>query len=415
MNELNTHLGVFSGFPPEHNAHVINSVNFIRAFEQMRFRGLVGFTSNEKRNKRERFNDNLAAYGVEGLISPLDYPTIPVINMSSYDYGHDLSEEIADEIRASRIDIMFMAYFPLFGRKFIEILRKMRKRILLTSKIGLVRAEESPFSKYHKGYEDALGEVDRVLVHQNNDRRIIVDRCGISEDKVAVATKFVDTVLLEQVSSQTGPTLQKFGLSDFFKRHSKVVGYVGRIDEEKNVDVLIEDIWPRVKIEQENAGLLVIGSGEYADSIKERFATEIDVKVVSKQLTSMEVLCILSVLDVLAFPSGADYTPRIPMEALLVGTEVVLNDQNFNEIFKPYAQAVPISAYETYSPHGYIDGTRSLNEVVANQKIYGKPNPDAFAEGILRALVEKKSMTFPKEEFTTQGFARVFHEILERM
>ena len=107
-------------------------------------------------------------------------------------------------------------------------------------------------------------------------------------------------------------------------------------------------------------------------------------------------------VDVLAFPSGTDYTPRIPMEALLVGTKVVLNDLNFNAIFRSYCRVVSVENFGMYRPYGYNDNMRFVNG--DNRKPYGKPDPQVFAEKVIAALQDDDKPVLSQKLFTSEGF-----------
>lgn len=405
-------VGIFSGFPPEHNAHVIETAFFVRALLRSGFKRVIGFADNENRQNDVPFDERLDEYNASGLIEPLVYPRIPVVNlheMVSDGYGIN-DRKVAEIIERHHLDIAFLAYYPLFGEKLIEVLKRTRTKILMLAKIALVRDEQDPiFSSYHRGYETVLGEVDKVLACQENDKRLILQRYPVPESKIDVVPKFVDSELLAAVQNHVPQIVRKYKLEDLFASPGKVVAYIGRIDEEKNVCALLTEIWPQVIQLEPDAKLLIIGTGHQADDVRSNVSSS--VRFLETSLSNLEVLCVLSMVDVLAFPSGTDYTPRIPMEALLVGTKVVLNDLNFNAIFKPYCHVVPVENFGMYRPYGYNNNMRSVQG--DNWKPYGKPDSRAFAEKIVAALQDHRKSVLPQKLFASEGFIEGFQRSLQ--
>ncbi len=405
-------IGVFSGFPPEHNAHVIETAFFVCALLRAGFKQVIGIADNENRPNGVAFDERLDEYGVSPLIEPLVYPSVPVVNLHEMvSDGYDIDDKkVAEIIKRHRLDIMFLAYYPLFGERLVEVLRKTRTKILMLAKIALVRDSQDPvFSSYHRGYETVLGHVEKIFACQENDKRLILQHYPISESKIDVVPKFVDSELLAAVQNHIPRVVRKYKLEDLFSSSGKVVAYIGRIDEEKNIFALATDIWSRVRQLEPDAKLLIIGTGHQSDAVRRNASS--NVRFLETNLTNLEVLCILSMVDVLAFPSGTDYTPRIPMEALLVGTKVVINDLNFNAIFKPYCHVVPVENFGMYRPYGYNNNMRSVQG--DNRKPYGKPDPQVFAKKIVEALQDDTKPVLPQNLFTSEGFIQGFQQSLQ--
>ena len=131
-----------------------------------------------------------------------------------------------------------------------------------------------------------------------------------------------------------------------------------------------------------------------------------------KSLSYVDTLALLAHVNVLAAPSGADYTPRIPMDALLMGSRVVANAQNFNELYKEYCSLVPLSGYRAYNHQGYNDNTRSL-QGAKNIKQYGVPDSQKFAAALVHEILHGKSRILPNGLFSTEGFVTEFGAAFE--
>lgn len=399
-------IGLFSGFPPEHNAHVLNTAYIIRALESKGVGDITGLASNPERPIESDF---FSGSNDSGLIAPLYIPSINVFNLYEYTDGYEIDDKVASEILKRRLDIVLLTYFPLFGARFVGILHEIKVRVLLAIKIGYIaNANQSVFSSYHRDYSDALRLSDHIFASQNKDAELLVSQYSECKDKISILPKFVDSELLSLLPNYRDNIIRSLGLSDFF--NGRTVGYIGRIDPEKNVRQLLAEIWPHVKELEPNARLLIVGNGSEESDLVKKYASA-SIRFISEPLTNLEVLSVLSYLDVLACPSGYDYTPRIPMEALMVGTEVVLNDQNFNDIYSACSHVVPVDAEFSYNPSGYNDQTRALTHA-QNTKLCARPNSTSFASAITCAFAHKKASLFEAEKHTTEGFISAIRAIL---
>lgn len=117
-------IGIFSGFPPEHNAHIVETAFFVRALSRIGFKQIIGVTDNENRSNDVAFDEHLDEYNASGLIEPLIYPNTPVVNLHEMvSDGYNIDDgKVAEIIERYRFNIMFLAYYPLFGEKLVEVL-----------------------------------------------------------------------------------------------------------------------------------------------------------------------------------------------------------------------------------------------------------------------------------------------------
>ena len=414
MNPQEKTIGIFAGFPPEHNAHVIEAVMYVRALQEMQFKSIVGLSCSESRGKEESLTANLDTYGAADIIDPLPYPDISILNLHEFCDGYDIqSDAVAEMIESHRIDVCFLTYYPLFGQQFIDLLKKMRKHVILITKIPLVQSgQDSIFAEYHRGYEETIAAVDTILAYQQSDLDLVEQYYPTARGKAFPAHKFVDQQLLSAARNKQDDVLQKYGLDNFFLDAQGVVGLIGRTDPEKNVIPFVQEIWPKIATHSPKAKLLIVGKGTQEQELQSIVENMPNIYFLNQSVPYIDILALLKNIDVLAATSGTDYTPRIPMDALLMGTRVVANDLNFNNLFRKYSSLVPVSGFSEYSPYGYNDNSRTLGDH-KNQKSYGVPDSSAFADSVTEALTREIANSIPKGVFKTNEFIGQFLHALK--
>lgn len=402
-------IGVFAGFPPEHNAHIIEAVFNVRALQALRARDIVGMSASANRPPVQMLDEDLERYHAKDILLPLPYPHIPIANVHDAIDGYAIQPEpIRQLLEELGIDVVFLTYHPLCGSRLIEAIKETRKKVLLLAKIALVPEGQSTiFSDYHRDYDRSLANADRIIALQNNDARLIARQYPQTTNKIDIVHKFVDEEFLAAAKQRVPKILEKLGIEEFVEDGKKIVGCFGRVDPEKNVLLMAGDIWPRVERECPDARLLMLGTGTQSPELHTVIDGMQNVRLVEKLVPYIDLLALLSHIDVLAFPSGTDYTPRVPMDALLMGSRVVACDLNFNDVFRPYADLVPVTEFQQYRPYGYNDNARLLSNY-DYQLSYGVPKPDAFAKALIRQLHEPGGVDLPSGLFTTGGFKHEF-------
>ncbi|MDD4287508.1 MAG: glycosyltransferase [Candidatus Peribacteraceae bacterium] len=409
MERRDATIGVFAGFPPEHSAHIIEAAFTVRALQQMQFRNVVGVTASTERPPVQMLDEGLVAYHAENILHPLPYPHIPVANVQDAIDGYDIRlGRIHKLMEEFGMDVLYLTYHPLCGAKLIEAVGQTRAKTLLLAKMALVSGDQrNIFSGYHRDYDRSLEEADGIIALQENDARLIRRRYPQAEDKIHVVHKFVDHEFLSEARKRAPNILNELGIAEFVGEGEHVVGCFGRIDPEKNAVLLAQEIWPLVEKLVPSARLVMMGTGTQSDEIRSIVQDAKGIRLLERQIPYVDLLALLTHMDVLAFPSGTDYTPRIPMDALLMGSRVVACDLNFNDVFRPYAKLVPTTKFRTYKPYGFNDNTRLLPGY-EYQLPYGVPEPEAFAAGIAEQLYTSGSISLPSGLFTTAGFVREF-------
>lgn len=414
MNKPNeSTIGVFAGFPPEHNAHIIEAVFTVRALQEMRFRDIVGVTASLERPSVQVLDEGLAAYCAENILHPLSYPHIPIANVQEAVDGYDIkSEHVHKLIEEFGIDVFYLTYHPLFGAKLIDAVGQTRRKILLLAKMALVLGGQSAlFSDYHRDYDRSLERANGIITLQENEAALVQQYYPQTEGKVHVVHKFVDDEFLTAAKRKAPEILDALGIKKFVGESKQLVGCFGRIDPEKNAILMAKEIWPRVMRQLPSARLVMVGAGKQSNELRSIVHGTESIHLIEKQVPYMEILALLSHMDVLAFPSGTDYTPRMPMDALLMGSRVVACDLSFNDVFRPYAKLVPTTEFQRYKPYGFNDNARLLSNC-DYMLPYGVPDSETFSDGILQELSSVERVPLPEQLFTVQGFCAEFRNAL---
>jgi glycosyltransferase involved in cell wall biosynthesis len=121
-----------------------------------------------------------------------------------------------------------------------------------------------------------------------------------------------------------------------FTPDDEVFGYVGRLAEEKNLDLLI-DAMKYIAPRRKRAKLLFVGDFNYRETL-ERLAQESgygDRIIFTGRMPRSELGVVYDVIDVFAFPSMTDTQGLAIHEAALAGCPLVLLDKDLSEVFEP--------------------------------------------------------------------------------
>lgn len=108
--------------------------------------------------------------------------------------------------------------------------------------------------------------VDKLIVPSIKTKNILLSY-GIKEDEIVVIPTGIQIDLLMDKKSLR----EKYG----YKEDDKILLYLGRLAEEKNVEELI-DFYQKIKME--NTRFLIVGGGPYLEKLK-KYANKIDKKI----------------------------------------------------------------------------------------------------------------------------------------
>jgi len=260
-----------------------------------------------------------------------------------------------------------------------------RKKVVLASAGSLVQS--------YKFVNDNPSKAVEILVNINralSNRIIIYSQNIIKEwklekyrDKISIAHKhFLD--------------FNKFKIKKDFHERDNLVGYIGRLSEEKGVLNFITAIILILK-QRDDLKILIGGSGQLRDKIgKYLYENNLNSTVkLTGWMPHDELPDYLNELKLVVLPSYTEGLPNIMLEAMACGTPVL---------------ATPVGAL----PDIITDGNTGF--IMANN------SPECIADNVVRALkypdlgrIVENARVLVEREFTYEAAVEKYKKILEGM
>ena len=261
----------------------------------------------------------------------------------------------------------------------------VRKKVVLASAGSLVQS--------FKSTNDNLSKQIKILVHINRSLSngiILYSQNLIKEwnlekyrNKIYIAHKhFVD--------------FDKFKIKKRFDERQNLVGYIGRLSEEKGTLNFVKAI-PEIIRRRDDVKILIVGDGPLQDKIEEYLDKEnLSNKVnLTGWIPHDELPSYLNELELVVLPSYTEGLPNIMLEAMACGTPVLATSVG----------AIPdvIKDGET----GFIMENNSPAFIAKNvERALNHPNLEKIEENA-RALVERK--------FTYEAAVGMYKSIINNM
>jgi glycosyltransferase involved in cell wall biosynthesis len=262
----------------------------------------------------------------------------------------------------------------------------VRKKVVLASAGSLVQSCKSA--------NDNLSKQIKILVHINRSLSngiILYSPNLIKEwnlekyrDKIYIAHKhFVD--------------FDKFKIKKRFDERKNLVGYIGRLSEEKGTLNFVKAIPEIIRRRRDDVKFLIVGDGPLQDKIEEYLDKEnLSNKVnLTGWIPHDELPSYLNELELVVLPSYTEGLPNIMLEAMACGTPVLATSVG----------AIPdvIKDGET----GFIMENNSPAFIAKNvERALNHPNLEKIEENA-RALVERK--------FTYEAAVGMYKSIINNM
>ena len=189
-------------------------------------------------------------------------------------------------------------------------------------------------------------------------------KIGVSPEKIPVIYNGI--VPPKQLSEEE---IKHFREEWGFKKCSKVIGSVGRLDWQKGYDVFLK-ILPELskKIpKDETWGIVILGEGGQRPYLK-RIIDEIkctNIKVILPGYRKDAADCI-SAFDLFIMPSRYEGHPLTLLEAMSLGVPIIANDiPTITKVFAPYANGANIK-FESAKPAHIV---KRINDFIQREKI----------------------------------------------
>ena len=146
-------------------------------------------------------------------------------------------------------------------------------------------------------------------------------------EKAIIIKNGVDTEKFAFNQARKDAIRKRYGISD----DCVVLGHVGRFSEQKNHEKLI-DIFNSFQKQHSNSKLVLIGTGELMQSIKDQVESmNLSDKVIFVGSTD-DVPSFLSAMDIFVFPSLFEGLPLTVIEAECSGLDVFISDTVTSEV-----------------------------------------------------------------------------------
>ncbi len=223
---------------------------------------------------------------------------------------------ITELLRRERVDLVHvsLSFSTLIDLGLPELCHELGLPVVATfhvpydSRFGLWQSISGALYRF---YSQSLASYDRVVIFSEQQKTLLA-HYGVPEANVAVIPNGVD---IEKYSP--GPRAHR-------ERGVRTrIGYLGRLDPEKNVDVLLgafADLDP-----PDDVGLLVVGSGSDRRRLERRFGNP-RVTFTGQVLEETERIAMLRSMDIFVLPSMVEGLSLSLLEAMACGVAPIATD-----------------------------------------------------------------------------------------
>jgi glycosyltransferase involved in cell wall biosynthesis len=224
---------------------------------------------------------------------------------------------ITDLLRRERVDLVHvsLSFSTLIDFGLPELCHELGLPVVATfhvpydSRFGLWQGISTAV---YRLYAQSLASFDRVIIFSEQQKSLL-EHYGVPSDNVAVIPNGVD--------------IDKYapGASDFKEslEASALVGYLGRVDPEKNVDILIrafQDVDAA-----EDVKLVVVGSGSEKRRLDRRYGSD-RIVFTGQVMDEGKRIAMLRAMDIFVLPSMVEGLSLSLLEAMACGVAPVATD-----------------------------------------------------------------------------------------
>jgi glycosyltransferase involved in cell wall biosynthesis len=224
---------------------------------------------------------------------------------------------ITDLLRRERVDLVHvsLSFSTLIDFGLPELCHELGLPVVATfhvpydSRFGLWQGISSAV---YRLYAQSLASFDRVVIFSEQQKSLL-EHYGVPADNVAVIPNGVDV-------DKYAP-----GVSDFKDSldASALVGYLGRVDPEKNVDILVrafQDVDA-----PEDVKLVVVGGGSEKRRLDRRYGNA-RVVFTGQVMDEARRIAMLRAMDIFVLPSMVEGLSLSLLEAMACGVAPVATD-----------------------------------------------------------------------------------------
>ena len=224
---------------------------------------------------------------------------------------------ITELLRRERIDLVHvsLSFSTLIDFGLPELCHELGLRVVATFHVPY----DSRFSLWqgistalYRLYAQSLASFDRVIIF-SEQQKALLEHYGVPPINVAVIPNGVDIEKYAPGSSEYKESIEA----------SLLVGYLGRVDPEKNVDVLLrafQDV-----DSGEDVKLVVIGGGSERRRLERRFRSA-RIVFTGQVMDEAERIAMLRAMDIFVLPSMVEGLSLSMLEAMACGVATVATD-----------------------------------------------------------------------------------------
>jgi glycosyltransferase involved in cell wall biosynthesis len=224
---------------------------------------------------------------------------------------------ITDLLRRERVDVVHvsLSFSTLIDFGLPELCHELGLPAVATfhvpydSRFGLWQGISTAV---YRLYAQSLASFDRVIIFSEQQKSLL-EHYGVPADNVAVIPNGVDIDKYAPGASEFKQTLEA----------SALVGYLGRVDPEKNVDILVrafQDVDA-----PEDVKLVVIGNGSEKRRLDRRYGNA-RVVFTGQVMEEAKRIAMLRAMDIFVLPSMVEGLSLSLLEAMACGVAPVATD-----------------------------------------------------------------------------------------
>jgi glycosyltransferase involved in cell wall biosynthesis len=224
---------------------------------------------------------------------------------------------ITDLLRREQVDLVHvsLSFSTLIDFGLPELCHELGLPVVATfhvpydSRFGLWQGISTAV---YRLYAQSLASFDRVIIFSDQQKSLL-EHYGVPAGNVAVIPNGVDIGKYAPGSSNFKRSLQA----------SALVGYLGRVDPEKNVDLLVR-AFQEVDA-AEDVKLVIVGSGSERRRLERRYANA-RVVFTGQVMDEGERIAMLRAMDIFVLPSMVEGLSLSLLEAMACGIAPIATD-----------------------------------------------------------------------------------------
>lgn len=368
---------LFMHAPPEHIPHVINASVLYNGLKKVHNLNPKWVTmNNSKKDKLLYTEEFMKKMKLEELLEGGD---VEIENCCQYvnDEMNPREDELEDFILNHKPSVVFVYYFPPFWYPLVKICKKHKIPIGIHVQVNYVVNNDNFIFDNVENARRALKEADFLTVSQEKEKIDLANLLNKNNESIYVINKSIPSkVLLEVINGENDENFntEYTDIYNILNNGKKNIGYIGRLDDIKNIHWFLKECMEKLNNYHEKFNCIIIGRGNKEEEISLLSKKYKNVYLLNYKLPYKDTLTFLRMLDLALFPSGYDLTPRLPLEALTVGTDVILGDFNFNDKYKKNSIVIPEGemdiCYLDYTGYKAFYGVPEVDSMVSKIKEY---------------------------------------------